>query len=244
MKPLSICLFIFFTSTTTYGAENFTLMLESGAVWQNRNDTKISPFTGTRIPIDEFSTGAEFHYRLEAFYKINNRSSLRALYAPLDLSVTGRRNTSTNFNGVIFNSQDDLRIRYKFNSYRLSYIYSFWDSETDKLNLGITLKVRDAVTSFSQRGLIASYDNVGFVPLIYFEYQKALTPEWRINLSLDGAYASQGRAIDASLKIRRDLSEASDLGFGVRTLEGGADNDEVFTFSWFTYAVADISLKF
>ena len=244
MKVILIFISFILITSFSFAENNLSLMLESGAVWQNRNDTKISPTTGTRIALDEFSDGPDFHYRMEAYYKINTRHSLRLVYAPLNISVGGRRATDTVFNDTRFSTAEDLDIEYKFNSYRISYIYSFWDSEDDKLNLGITAKIRDAKTTFAQTGLSSTYDNIGFVPLIYFEFQKALAKKWKINLTLDGAYASQGRAIDAALKLRRDFSEKSSLGLGFRTLEGGAENEKVYTFSWFTYAVADLVIEF
>ena len=114
----------------------------------------------------------------------------------------------------------------------------------DQLNLGVTAKVRDALTSFSQDGRTKAYDNVGIVPLIYFEYQKSFGQDWTANLTMDAAYAPQGRAIDAALKVRRNLDENLSFGLGARTLEGGANNEKVYTVSWFTYAVADLVYAF
>ncbi len=64
---------------------------------------------------------------------------------------------------------------------------------SNQLNLGFTGKVRDAETTFSQLGVSSSYDNVGFVPLLYFEYQKSLGTNWNFNLTMDAAAAPQGR---------------------------------------------------
>jgi hypothetical protein len=244
MKKIFIVLSLFFTTTSSLANENYTFMFETGAVWQNRNDSKISPANGTRIAIDDLDDGPFFHHRAEARYKFNSKHAIRAVYAPLDINITGSRDTPTSFNGVTFDASSPLEIRFRFNSYRLTYIYSFWDSSEDILNLGITAKIRDAVTSVSQNGNFSEYDNIGFVPLIYFEYQKKLTESLRFNINFDGAIASQGRAVDLALKLRKRLNNNTDLGIGVRTLEGGAENDKVFTFSWFTYAVADLTLRF
>ena len=44
------------------------------------------------------------------------------------------------------------------------------------------------------------------------------------------------------MKTYWTIREGLDLGFGYRTIEGGADNDEVYTFGWIHQAV--LSLRF
>jgi hypothetical protein len=223
---------------------NFDFFIETGAVWQNRNDTEIPPGTGTRLSIDEFNKGPFFHYRLEGYYRINKQHALRLVYAPLEIEVSGRANDTVVFDGSSFPNTADLNVKYKFNSYRLTYIYGFSGFGDDQLNLGITAKVRDASTTLSQSSISESYSNVGFVPLLYFEYQKSLYPNWSLNFNLDAAAASQGRAVDAALKLRHQIKDNLVVGVGMRTLEGGAENNKVFTFSWFNYAVLDVKVVF
>ena len=45
-----------------------------------------------------------------------------------------------------------------------------------------------------------------------------------------------------AFKMRYDLTDRWHLGAGYRTLEGGADNDSVYSFAWFHYAF--ISLEY
>jgi hypothetical protein len=47
-----------------------------------------------------------------------------------------------------------------------------------------------------------------------------------------------------SLKAVFRVSDAIDLDVGYRLLEGGADNDEVYTFAFFHYAVAGVRIRF
>ena len=79
---------------------------------------------------------------------------------------------------------------------------------------------------------------------MYFEYQKSLGEKWSLNLKVDGAVAPQGRALDAALKLRHKIGRNSSLGVGLRSLEGGADNEKVYTFSWFNYALLEFKLNF
>lgn len=219
-------------------------MLESGAVWQHRNDVQIPSGSGSRVDFDEFNQGPFFHYRAEFFWKFANRHNLRVVYAPFSLNVKGPISSNVNFNEKTFSSSEELEVNYKFNSYRLTYFYSLWDIGKKKFNLGLTGKVRDAKIQFRQTAQQANYENVGFVPLLYFELQAPISSMWYFNINMDAAAASQGRAIDVAMKFRRQILKELDFGIGVRSLEGGADNEKVFTFSWFNYAVIDLSGQF
>lgn len=230
--------------TGAQAKNNLEFMIEAGSVWQNRNDVQIPPDTGTRLQIDQFNEGPFFHYRLESYYRINKRHALRLVYAPSSFELTGQSDRDVEFNGKTFSSTEDLTVRYKFNSYRLSYLYGFWGFGRDQINVGFTAKVRDAKTTFSQGGVSSTYKNVGFVPLLYFEFQKELSENWNLNFTVEAAASAQGRAIDAALKARRIMGEGATLGVGFRSLEGGADNEKVFTFSWFNYALIDFKVNF
>ncbi len=47
-----------------------------------------------------------------------------------------------------------------------------------------------------------------------------------------------------SLKAVVRLNDSVDLDLGYRLVEGGADNDEVYTFAFFHYAVAGVRVRF
>ena len=71
-----------------------------------------------------------------------------------------------------------------------------------------------------------------------------ISDDFRFQFDFEGAGASQGRALDALLSARYNLNDNLELGLGYRTLEGGADSDEVYNFSWSHYASALIAYKF
>ncbi len=151
-------------------------------------------------------------------------------------SVSGREDRDVSFNHHIFRSNRDINIDFKFNSYRLGYVYRLLGDEKQYFKLGLTLKVRDAAITFQQGTTSTTYDNLGFVPLFYYAFSFGLDQKWSLFSDADFAYVPQGRAIDFSLKLRRKLNENLSIGIGYRTLEGGADNDKVVTFSYFHYA--------
>ena len=55
-----------------------------------------------------------FHYRLEGRYQVSNKSSLRLVYAPFTVKVTGRADKDVVFNGETFSKDQDLTVSYKF----------------------------------------------------------------------------------------------------------------------------------
>jgi hypothetical protein len=52
-----------------------------------------------------------------------------------------------------------------------------------------------------------------------------------------------GRAVDAALKLGYDIDRNWTISAGYRTLEGGADVDEVYAFAWLHYLVGSVSYR-
>jgi hypothetical protein len=225
-------------------ANNFTLKIESGALWQNRNDVKIYPDSGSYIEFDEWNKGPFFHIRTELFFHLNTKHHLRLLVAPLNFEVKKSVSETYNYKNRAFNTLSPISIDYKFNSYRFSYIYTLFDESNHELNIGATIKIRDAHIDFKQDGLTTKYSNVGVVPLLYLSYMFKINNTFSFYSDLDFAAAPQGRAFDSIIKINWFMNTNNSLGFGYRTLEGGADNDKVFTFSWLNYLVLDFVTHF
>ncbi len=53
-----------------------------------------------------------------------------------------------------------------------------------------------------------------------------------------------GRAEDLALKLRYHLHDRLSVAGGYRTVEGGADVDEVYNFAWLHYAVLSARVGF
>ncbi len=104
--------------------------------------------------------------------------------------------------------------------------------------------MRDAKIRLEQPGLAAEYTDVGFVPLAHLDAEVRLSDAWRLVFELDGSAAPQGRAFDALAKVVWRPAPKLEVGFGYRTIEGGADVDEVYNFAWLQFAVASLGVKF
>ncbi len=219
---------------------SLTLQVESGLVWQQRNDAKIPPKTGNQLEFDQFDSGPFTQKRLELHYQGPQKHGIRIIYAPFSIEVSGKSKKDIVFDGSTFLKNEDIDITYQFNSYRIGYVYSL----STNLKIGLTLKQRDALIRFEQGSLKEEYDNIGLVPLFYFSYETNLSDGWQFYTDADFAAASQGRAIDLTLKFRKSLTKNTKASIGSRSLDGGADNEKVYTYSQFHYLVVDLQLTY
>jgi hypothetical protein len=119
-----------------------------------------------------------------------------------------------------------------------------FDSPKFRFVAGVSAKVRDAAIRLKGGGQESESTDLGFVPLLSFNATWFANPSLRIVLDGDALAAPQGRAEDVLLAAEAPLNDHVSLKAGYRILEGGADNDKVYTFSIFHYAVAGLVMTF
>lgn len=234
----------FALAAPAFADDRFRLELEGGAAWQLRNDFAVPGDTGTRLSIDEANQGPFAAFRGTLWADVSKRTSLRLLAAPLRTKATLTPDTDVEFNGTLFPAGQPLDVDYVFDSYRLSWVWRFKSSGPVSFRAGVTAKIRDARIELEGSGLSSAKTNTGFVPLLYGGVRWQMTDALALDLDVDAAAASQGRAEDVALRLEAKVSPKVDLFVGARTLEGGADNDEVYSFAWFAYAVGGVSFRF
>jgi len=224
----------------------FSVEIEGGPFWQARNDVQIpNDDSGTRFALDGLTSSGPFAaVRLYAEARLGSRNTLRLLVAPLSIDGTGALGQTTDFDGVTFEAGVPTTATYRFDSYRLTWAYRLIADPRWSLALGLTAKIRSAEIGLVQSETAASYDNVGFVPLLHLRAGWRPAPNWAVDLDVDGAAASQGRAFDVSLKLWRDLSPHWSVAGGYRTLEGGADVEDVYAFAWLNYLTLSVEYRF
>ncbi len=217
--------------------------IEAGPVWQTINGVQIPSTGGTRIDLTQFGKGPSLHFRLDANLKLSDRSELRALYAPLAIELDGTLSQAASFQGVTLSPGVPTTARYMFNSYRLTYRYRFIEGDRFCLWAGLTAKVRDAEVRLAQGSVKASKENIGFVPLLHLVAQHQLTERFALRMEIDALAAPQGRAEDIALLGVFGIHEKSNLYLGYRTIEGGADGAEVYTFAWLHFFSIGLSYR-
>jgi hypothetical protein len=233
------------TGNATAQDLRWSIGLETGATWQSRNDVQIPGDTGTRFSLKDLVGSGPFpFYRVELTYDIAPRHSLRFLIAPLEYTDTGTLDKNVFFVDQTFNAGQATEATYRFDSYRVTYRYLFHNGAKWRWRVGFTANVRDAEIALKQDGKFSKDTNVGVVPLLnlYGEYKFA--NRWQFIVDFDGLGSPQGRAIDLGLLLRYDVSKRWYVGGGYRTLEGGADNSEVYNFAWFHYASVGAGYRF
>jgi hypothetical protein len=225
--------------------------LESGAVWFSRNDARVpgGGSGGGADAGDEFDLmaltgkGPEAYARATISYAFNERHSLRLLYAPLEVEGTGALEQATRFRGATFQPDIETRSTYKFNTYRLTYRYTFRPWAFWQWAIGGAILIRDADITLEQGDLRESESNLGPVPLLHVYGERRLTDRLAAVVDVEGLGAPQGRAIDAAFTLNYAPAENWSVSAGYRTLEGGADVDKVYTFAWLHYALLSVTWR-
>lgn len=227
-------------------ARRFQIEFETGVIWQGRNEIHIpDSAAGTRFSLADIQDSAPIvQRRVEATWHPARRHAFRFVYQPLGFSGTGSFASPVLFAGGAFTPGAPVESDYKFDSYRVTYRYLFYESSTWRLSAGATAFIRDAKVELRQAGSTATDSNVGFVPLLSLNAEYRFAPRWMAVVDVDGLVAPQGRAFDAAAKIRHDLTDHWSVSAGYRTFEGGVDNGERFAFGWFHFAVVSIGYRY
>jgi hypothetical protein len=219
--------------------------VEAGVVFATRNDARIPGNEGSDLSlVDDLKTSPAPAFRLRLGYRLGKRHLITALYAPLQVTARGSVDRDISFMGTTYPAGSPLLAVYRFNSYRVTYRYSFIWREGLDVAAGFTGKIRDAETSLygvEER----RKTNIGFVPLLNFHL--AWQPRggaFGVLLDVDALAAPQGRAEDILIAATWRVRENLEARVGYRTVEGGADNDKVYSFAWFHYIVVGLAIGF
>ncbi len=251
--PALVIILVLILSSTAFSGRNYNgkvpsllIELEGGPLWQTVNDIQIpNNDQATRFSlVDLAGKGPYPAGRLYITWNINSRHGLRLLLAPF--SVTGEIESSQplRFEGEEFAAGTPLDATYRFNSWRVSYRYNFHRGERFIWYTGFTAKIRDARIELVQNGTSSDKPDLGFVPLLHLSGDIKLSPQWRISADLDALAGGPGRAIDFSARLRRNISRNWGISAGYRTLEGGADIEEVYNFAWLHYALISLYYRY
>ena len=220
-------------------------LVEGAALWVERNDVRIPPATGTEFSIvDLIGSGPTGIGRVEVTARLAARHELRVVYAPIEVSGNGVPSRPIEFAGGSFAPGVGTRADYQFTSYRGTYRYTFYAGDRWQWQVGFTGFVRDARVALAQPGVTAEDTNVGFVPLAHVRGRAALGDRVRLTVEADGTAAPQGRAFDVAAMVDVDITRVWFVGGGYRTVEGGADVDTVYNFSWLNAAVIRTGFRF
>lgn len=221
------------------------IAIEGGSLWTGRADVRIPGDEGTRFSFtSDLDTERTAYFRARATWRPAQRHSLALTAAPLKVKASGTLPRDTRFVDTVFEEDTHVNAVYRFNNYRLTYRYRLWETERFHADFGATLFVRDAEISLDSGTQREADDDLGLVPLFSFRLARELVPGFAVVLDGDALAAPQGRAVDALCALQYEVRERLRLNIGYRILEGGADNDQVYTFALFHHFAAAVEWQF
>jgi hypothetical protein len=219
--------------------------VESGILGTTYNNIRIPGDTGTKFSLcDELEDDLTFYYRIRLNYLLKEKHFFSLLYAPLTIESSGSLDKDLIYRETVFPADTPLEAKYTFNSYRLTYRYEWIKRDKWEFGLGFTAKIRDAGIKVTGGGESEGKKNIGFVPIINFRFFYKPVDNFGLLLEGDALAAPQGRAEDVLAAAVYKYNENLLIKAGYRILEGGADNDEVYTFSLINYAVLGMTYNF
>lgn len=224
--------------------ERPVLELEFGAAWQDRNVVQApNDAGGTRFSLDQVTgSGPFFAPRLQLSAGLAPAHELRFVVAPLRIKDTGSLQQPVNFEGKAF-AAGPTEATYRFDSYRATWRTTLLEDADWTWKFGVTAKIRDAEITLRQGGVSSTRKDTGLVPLLHAYGERRLDARSRLTFEGDGLASGQGRAFDLSLRYVRDFG-ARTLGFaGLRLLDGGADNDSIYSFARFHYLTVGVQYR-
>jgi hypothetical protein len=247
-RPVVLTIWSFLIAVAVVYAQDkepFSIELEGSPLFLSRNDVRIpNDETATEFSlVDVVGKGPYSAFRVEAAFDINEKNGLRFVVAPLRIDGSGRLTENVSFAGEGF-APGSVEASYQFSSYRVTYRYRLYNGERWRWKVGFTGFIRDARIALEQDGKLAEDTDVGFVPLAYLQGRARLGSRWHFVFDFEGLGASQGRAFDIASKLGYDFNEQWSGWFGYRTIEGGADVEDVYNFAWLHFAVASIRYRF
>jgi hypothetical protein len=218
---------------------------ENGAAISGYNDARIPGDSGTKFSFaDDLKSGTSYFWRLRADLRVARNHVVSALIAPLRIDAAGTFDRPVSFAGTTFVAGVPVKGLYVFNSYRLTYRWEPVQNENWRFGVGLTAKIRDAAIRLEAGGAVGEKTNVGAVPLVNFLLERRLGRRVTMRVEGDALAAPQGRAEDLFAGIVVDAGQRLSFKAGYRVLEGGADNDEVYTFALIHYAAVGAIVRF
>jgi hypothetical protein len=221
-------------------AKPWKVELETGLTSTRYNNARVPKSTGTNVDLAGLiGKSWKAFGRVSLSYDDRAGGTWKLLYAPFRQSGSGSLGGATSFAGQNFGA-GPVAANYQFDSYRLTY-RKRWKGGWA---IGGTLKIRDAEIRLRQGSTVATERNTGFVPLLNIYGEGEISNGFMYEVELDGLAGGPGRAIDLSLRVKRDIGSGATAFVGFRVLEGGADVPRVKNFAWVNYITAGVSIRF
>jgi hypothetical protein len=234
-----------FAAMGLHAQEGF-LEIEGGAAFTGYNDVRIPSETGDMVSLaTDTIPDPAFAFRARGGFTFGGRHTVMALVAPLTVRGSGTLDREVTYNGTTFAAGTEIESIYRFDSYRLTYRYTFVDSESLYFAAGITAKLRSADIALMSATGYAHRSDLGAVPLVNMRAEWKFARPLSLVIDADALVTPFGRAEDVLAALQYQASDTVSYRLGYRVLEGGSDGGgSVYTFALFHYAVAGMTVRF
>lgn len=241
---LCVAAILLFVSASIHGQA--FVDLEGGAAFTGYNIVSIPAGTGSLISLkDQIVSDPAMALRIRLGYTIADRHTVSVLIAPLTVHGSGILKENITYQGKTFLQGTAVESIYRFDSYRLTYRYSFIKTDTLNVAAGITGKIRSADIAIMSDTGYAHRTDLGVVPLLSFALRWDFLEPFSLLVDTDALVTPFGRAEDALVALQYSPNDTVTYRLGYRILEGGADGGgKVYTFSLFNYVTAGITVSF
>ncbi|RAW00653.1 hypothetical protein [Pseudochryseolinea flava] len=244
MKKLMVTWLLMVSVVTAYS--QISIDLEGNYAFSiPYNVVRIPASGGTEIDLaKDLNATNPLTFRARINYTLNERHVISALVAPLRVKSQGTLSQDVVYSDNTFQAGRKINATYTFNSYRLTYRYLFIANDKIKFGAGLTAKLRQANIELTNGERSADYPDLGVVPLVNVYFSWTPVQRWTMLIEGDALGTNQGRAEDVFGGILYNASETTSIKIGYRVLEGGADVEDNYNFSFFNYAAIGVVLNF
>lgn len=243
--PITILLLL--GSVMLFAKPDIRIDAETGLAIPGYNDVRI-PNSGRNTQFslkNEFDLKPSLNTRLNIHYYVSPKHQISLLATPLTIKGEKRLSQTLVYQDKTFSFGDLVEATYRFDSYRLQYRYNLPKSFYGLRAFGASIKLRDAEIALESKTFdnTATKTNTGFVPLLSLNAGHRINDELDIVLEAEGLGSPFGRAEDVFVGAIYDIKDKLSVKAGYRILEGGSDNDEVYTFAAIHYAVLGFRIR-
>jgi len=234
----------FLWSAAAVAAQAF-IDVEGGLAFTGYNDVRIPDVGGTTLSLaSDLNQDPARAIRVRVGYVFRDRHSVSFLAAPLTVEGSGRLDEDVRYRDTVFPSGSRVHSSYRFDSYRLTYRYSFVKTDSLELAAGLTGKIRSASISIAGDAGYERRDDLGFVPLVNLGLRWNFAGPFSVLVDADALASPYGRAEDVLVALEYDHGERAAFRAGYRILEGGSDGGGgVYTFALFHYATVGVRVR-
>lgn len=191
------------------------------------------------------------------------RQRFVVLYQPLELRSTVSLDDPLDVDGVVFDANAPIDLRYGFSFWRLSWAHQVIQRERLRLGLGLGLQIRNATIGFTSVDGSKSETNrdIGPVPLLEFEIAGSFRNGIFLEAEIDGFYAPikylngrdvdvEGAIADMQLRAGFKLAGPAEAFLGIRYIGGGASGTgtpdgagDGYTENWLHFGIVSLGAR-